>query len=158
MNFFAKSINMIHAVSFSWSDQDKMKAAFAIRQKVFVEEQQVDAREEYDEFEQTSVHYLVYVDDTPVGTARWRITKDGIKLERFAVLKPYRNRNAGRAVLLKVLGDVLPLKKKTYMNAQVTAMNFYKREGFVAEGDLFLECNIAHYKMVYPEGVQEINS
>ncbi|MEO8086388.1 MAG: GNAT family N-acetyltransferase [Bacteroidota bacterium] len=139
---------MNRAISFSFSDQKNMDAAFAIRQEVFVVEQQVDKSEEYDEFEQSSIHYLVFVDDKPVGTARWRITKDGIKLERFAVLKEYRNAKAGRTVLLKVMEDVIPLGRKIYMNAQITAMKFYEREGFVAEGEMFVEANIQHYRMV----------
>jgi predicted GNAT family N-acyltransferase len=139
---------MRQAVSFSWSDKEKMDMAYHIRRKVFVEEQQVDESEEYDEFEQTSIHYLVYVNDKAAGTARWRITRDGIKLERFAVLKEYRNALAGKTVLLKVLEDVIPLRKKIYLNAQVAAMNFYQREGFVAEGEMFMECNISHYRMV----------
>ena len=144
LNYF----QMNHAISFSYSDKEHMDAAFSIRQKVFVDEQQVDAREEYDEFEETSIHYLVFTDGNPVGTARWRITKHGIKLERFAVLKEFRNAKAGRTVLLKVLEDVVPLGKKIYMHAQEAAMNFYLREGFVPEGDLFMEANIRHYKMV----------
>ena len=138
----------LRVISFSFSDRQHTDIAFAIRRKVFVEEQLVDEREEYDEFEQTSIHYLVFADGKPVGTARWRITKEGIKLERFAVLKEFRNAKAGRAVLMKVLEDVVPLNKKIYMHAQVPAMNFYLREGFVTEGDLFMECNIKHYKMV----------
>ena len=141
---------MNQTISFSFADKKHMDAAFAIRQKVFVEEQMVDKREEYDEFEVSSIHYLAFVNDRPVGTARWRITGDGIKLERFAVLKEFRNAKAGRSILMKVLEDVRPLGKKIYLNAQVTAMNFYRREGFVAEGELFVEANIDHYKMVLP--------
>ena len=139
---------MLNTISFSFADKKNMDSAFDIRKKVFVTEQEVDESEEYDEFEPTSIHYLVFVDETPVGTARWRITENGIKLERFAVLKEYRNVKAGRTVLLKVLKDVIPLDKKIYLNAQVTAMKFYEREGFVAEGEMFMECNIRHYKMV----------
>lgn len=50
---------MKYAISFSFSDKEHMDAAFAIRQKVFVAEQEVDPAEEYDEFEQSSIHYLV---------------------------------------------------------------------------------------------------
>ena len=139
---------MLNTISFSFADKKNMDSAFAIRKKVFVTEQEVDESEEYDEFEPTSIHYLVFVDETPVGTARWRITENGIKLERFAVLKEYRNVKAGRTVLLKVLKDVIPLDKKIYLNAQVTAMKFYEREGFVAEGEMFVEANIQHYRMV----------
>jgi predicted GNAT family N-acyltransferase len=140
---------MLTTISFSYSDKQNTEVAFEIRKKVFVIEQEVDEREEYDEFEPTSIHYLVFVNEVPVGTARWRITENGIKLERFAVLKEYRNAKAGRTVLLKVLEDVIPLEKKIYLNAQVTAMKFYEREGFVAEGEMFLECNIKHFRMRY---------
>lgn len=139
----------MNAISFSYSDKKNIDMAFDIRRKVFVIEQEVEEREEYDEFEPTSIHYLVFVNEIAVGTARWRITENGIKLERFAVLKEYRNAKAGRTVLLKVLEDVKPLGKKIYLNAQVTAMKFYEREGFVSEGDIFLECNIRHYRMVW---------
>lgn len=140
---------MLKAISFSFSDKRNIDLAFEIRRKVFVVEQEVEEREEYDEFEPTSIHYLVFVNEIPAGTARWRITENGIKLERFAVLKEYRNAQAGRTVLLKVLEDVKPLEKKIYLNAQVTAMKFYEREGFVSEGEMFLECNIKHFRMRY---------
>jgi predicted GNAT family N-acyltransferase len=139
---------MIHAISFSFSDNTHMDVANEIRRKVFVEEQQVSREEEYDSFEESSIHYLVSLNDIPVGTARWRITKDGIKLERFAVLKEYRNSGAGTVILKKVLDDVIPLDKKVYLNAQLTAINFYLKAGFETEGDEFIEANIRHYKMV----------
>ena len=51
-----------------------LETAFTIRREVFVEEQRVDAREEYDEFEQSSTHFLAYKDSFPVvrpgGVAR----------------------------------------------------------------------------------------
>lgn len=140
---------MFTVTSFTTADKLPAATAFEIRQKVFVEEQKVDAREEYDEHEDESTHYLVYKDDLPVGTARWRFKEGGIKLERFAVLKEHRNSGAGAAVLAEVLKDVIPHGKQIYLNAQVTAVNFYKRAGFEAVGDLFYEANIAHYKMIY---------
>jgi len=139
---------MLRVISFSFSDQASMDLANEIRRKVFVVEQQVSREEEYDSFEESSIHYLVFVNEVPVGTARWRITKDGIKLERFAVLQEYRNSGAGTAVLKQVLKDVMPLGKKIYLNAQITAINFYLKEGFVTEGAEFIEANIRHYKMV----------
>lgn len=134
--------------SFDFSNQELAKQAFAIRQKVFVEEQKVDAREEY-EHEEESKHYLIFDDDTPVGTARWRTTENGIKLERFAVLPLHRKKGAGLLLVKKLLDDVIPLNKTIYLNSQVSAMNLYKRAGFKEEGDLFYEANIPHYKMTY---------
>ena len=140
---------MFEIKSFRSTNKHLADTAFSIRQKVFVEEQKVDAREEYDEHEEESRHYLLYKDKTPIGTARWRQTDKGVKLERFAVLQEFRKDGAGSFLVNKVLSDVKPLNKTIYLNAQVAAMNLYKRAGFKEEGDLFYEANIAHYKMVY---------
>ncbi|MEP7265247.1 MAG: GNAT family N-acetyltransferase [Bacteroidota bacterium] len=123
--------------------------AFAIREKVFVQEQKVDQREEYDSHEEESKHYLIYDDAVPVGTARWRTTSNGIKLERFAILPVHRKKGAGITLVKKVLDDVLVFNKPIYLNSQVAAMNLYRRAGFKEEGELFYEANIPHYKMTY---------
>ena len=140
---------MFKVISFNTNEKVLAQHAFSIRQKVFVEEQKVDAREEYDEHEDESKHYLLYIDDIPVGTARWRTTQNGVKLERFAVLPHFRKDGAGSFLVNAVLNDVKSLNKTIYLNAQVAAMNLYRRAGFKEEGDLFYEANIAHFKMKY---------
>jgi predicted GNAT family N-acyltransferase len=123
--------------------------ALQIRETVFVIEQKVDPVLEYDEFEESSRHYLIYLDDKPVGTARWRETTEGIKLERFAVLKGYRNKQIGAQLLKQVMKDVLLLGKQIYLHAQINALSFYEREGFSTIGDTFEEAEIIHYKMIF---------
>lgn len=135
-------------ISFTSSDIELFETACEIRRKVFVEEQQVSREEEFDEFEENSRHYLVYYDGQPVGTARWRYTDKGLKLERFAMLKEYRNKKVGSIILKRILSDVEGLSDYIYLHAQLPAVNFYAREGFVKEGPMFSECNIDHYKMV----------
>lgn len=122
---------------------------FAIRKKVFVEEQKVDEREEFDDYESNSLHYLGFFDGIPAGTARWRITREGIKLERFAVLKQYRKNGVAGAILEKVLNDTVATGVRIYLHAQITAVGFYEKYGFVKQGPLFSEAGIDHYKMVY---------
>ena len=57
------------------------QVAFAIREQVFVREQNVEKSDEYDDFEKTSTHYLAKkINGEAIGTARWRTTKEGIKL------------------------------------------------------------------------------
>lgn len=137
-----------------------LDTAFAIRRRVFVEEQLVDAREEYDEFEVTSTHFLARVDGTPSGTARWRRTANGIKLERFAVLPEHRGQGVGKALVRTVLNDVFNQQphqptinpaEQIYLHAQVSAMPLYAGFGFEAVGPMFAEAGIQHYKMVLPE-------
>jgi predicted GNAT family N-acyltransferase len=140
---------MVEIVKFKTDDKEKASIVFDIRQRVFVDEQKVSREEEYDEYEDQSMHYMLLVEKQPAGTARWRFTKDGIKLERFAILTNFRSNGAGSALVKAVLADVIPYQKMIYLNAQVPAMNLYRRAGFVEEGELFYEANIPHYKMTY---------
>ena len=131
--------------------KEGLQAAFDIRELVFVVEQEVDAAEEYDEFEDSSVHFLAKVEGTPVGTARWRFTQNGVKMERFAVLKVARGKGVGQALVAAVLGDIDQHPdtngKKKYLHAQIHAMPLYAKFGFQVVGDQFEECSILHYKM-----------
>ncbi|WP_057939298.1 GNAT family N-acetyltransferase [Algoriphagus resistens] len=130
---------------------NQLKSAFWIREQVFVLEQEVDPKEEYDEFESISKHFLACLDDKPVGTARWRVTSNGIKLERFAVLKEARGKGVGQALVAAVLEDIGgnpdTKGKIKYLHAQLTAVPLYSKFGFEKIGESFEECNIWHYKM-----------
>ncbi len=131
--------------------KEELQAAFGIRDLVFVVEQEVDASEEYDEFEDSSVHFLAKLEGTPVGTARWRFTANGVKMERFAVLQEARGQGVGQALVAAVLADMAHHPegkgKKRSLHAQIHAMPLYAKFGFQAVGDQFEECAILHYKM-----------
>ena len=135
------------------TDESALQSAFYIRDQVFVKEQNVAPKEEYDSYENLATHFLVMDGDLAVGTARWRFTKTGIKLERFAGLKSYRGRGVGGMLVKSVLEDVLKNpsnKDKTiYLHAQVTALGLYEKHGFEKVGERFMECEIAHYLMKY---------
>ncbi len=133
------------------TDKLALELVFKIRELVFVVEQQVDAAQEYDEFETSSIHFLARVDDIPVGTARWRFTEKGVKMERFAVLEAARGKGVGQALVSAVLADVdatPEAKGKTkYLHAQLSAAPLYSKFGFRKVGEIFEECNIQHYRM-----------
>lgn len=133
------------------SDKKSFEEAVAIRKLVFVFEQKVDPALEYDEFEEISTHFLAKMDGKPVGTARWRFTTHGIKLERFAVVKEVRGKGVGQALVEAVLADIAAAPessgKTKYLNAQLNAMPLYTKFGFQKVGEMFEECNIKHFKM-----------
>lgn len=139
---------MIEIKRFTFSDKELLQRSNSIRTKVFIEEQKVERELEY-EFEEEGNFFLLYFGGLPVATARWRETYKGIKLERFAMLKEYRNKGIGSKLLKAVLEDVIPLNKMIYLHSQVNAKNYYERAGFVKEGDIFVEANIEHYLMKY---------
>jgi predicted GNAT family N-acyltransferase len=139
---------MIKVIRFTIDDHEYSEQAFAIRKKVFVDEQGVDPALEYDK-EEKSHHYLLMINDKPIATARWRETEKGIKLERFAVLAEFRNRGIGELILKEMMVDVVPLGKAIYLHSQARAVSFYERNRFVKEGGMFLEAGIEHYYMKY---------
>jgi predicted GNAT family N-acyltransferase len=122
--------------------------ARSIRHRVFIVEQQVDESLEY-ENEEESMHYLLFIDETPIATARWRFTEKGIKLERFALIEEWRNRGFGSILLDKVLEDVTPLGKVIYLHSQLRAASYYERRNFTAVGKNFYEADIEHVRMYY---------
>ncbi|UCS93762.1 GNAT family N-acetyltransferase [Echinicola marina] len=128
-----------------------LEQVFKIREEVFVEEQKVDREEEYDEFEETSTHFLASLEGHAVGTARWRFTEKGVKLERFAVLKAARGKGIGQALVAAVLRDIQgnsqAKDKLLYLHGQLGAVPLYEKFGFRKVGDIFTECDIQHYKM-----------
>jgi predicted GNAT family N-acyltransferase len=143
---------MIEVKRVSFKDHELAKMAFAIRRKVFVEEEGVDPGLEYDR-EEESHHYLLLIAGKPVATARWRETEKGIKLERFAVLPEFRNRGLGQVILKEVMKDVVPLEKTIYLHSQLRAVPFYERNGFRKEGPVFYEANMGHFLMTYRQEV-----
>ena len=141
-------MHQFRIIRFNFEDKETAEMAFSVRRKVFVEEQQVDPGLEY-EHEEEATHYLVLVSEIPVATARWRKTDEGIKLERFATLKEYRNKGIGSKLLQRMLEDVIPLQLKIYLNSQLPAIRFYERHGLKKVGEKFYEADMEHFKMVY---------
>lgn len=135
-------------ISFHSNDENLFEKARNIRDLVFIQEQEVEEEEEFDEFEATSLHFLMSINGKAIGTARWRTVGEKVKLERFAVLKEHRGRKHGDALLKAVIDSATTAKKPMYLHAQLKAIPFYGREGFNQVGELFVECEIEHYKMV----------
>lgn len=132
--------------------QEDLEFAFNIRKEVFVHEQNVPEEDELDKYESIAYHYLALWKDKPVGTARWRITNNGYKLERFAVLKDYRKNGIGKALMEQMMQDIqnhpASSKKNCYLHSQIPVVPFYQAFGFQKKGDQFDECGIMHFKMV----------
>jgi predicted GNAT family N-acyltransferase len=129
------------------TDQAQLEQAFLIRRTVFVDEQNCPPELELAN-EKESTHFLATIDHQPCGACRWRKTDKGYKLERFAVLKEYRGKRVGQALLAAVLDDLPEDANYIYLNSQLGAVGLYSKFGFTKEGDQFEEAGIQHFKMV----------
>lgn len=123
-----------------------LAAAFALRTRVFVEEQGVPAELERDALDALSRHVLaVDADGQPVGAGR--IAPDG-RIGRLAVRADRRGHGIGDAMLRTLLDAARDAGlRATYLHAQLQAMTLYARAGFVAEGPRFEEAGIVHRTM-----------
>lgn len=135
-------------IPFRTGDDLLFQQAREIRDVVFIQEQQVDEQDEFDEFEDECEHFLMSFNGKAIGTARWRTIGEKVKLERFAVLKESRGKKYGDQLLQAVIQSASNQNKTMYMHAQLKAIPFYERQGFNKVGELFVECEIEHYKMV----------
>ncbi len=139
--------------------KELLEQAFKVRKLVFVKEQKVDEREEYDEFEDSATRFAALNEGKVIGTCRFRKTDKGVKLERFAVLKDARGTGAGMLLLKAALVQILktyPNETHTYyLHSQEAAVGFYRKAGFQAVGERFNEANIPHFKMIYNHSLAE---
>lgn len=130
------------------SDSDR-DACFALRMRVFVDEQGVPPWEEVDDYDETAEHFAALVGGTVAGTARLVDKGEGIgKVGRVAVEKEFRGLGLGRELMLAVMDFATERHRKLILDAQLPVMSFYERFGFVAEGPVFLDAGIEHRAMV----------
>lgn len=119
--------------------------AAALRYRVFVIEQAVPEALELDDQDPVSLHVLARCAGTAVATGR--LTPGG-KIGRLAVMAGYRGRGIGAAVLDALIGAASRRgADRVYLDAQLAAEGFYRRVGFRAAGEAFLDAGILHRRM-----------
>jgi predicted GNAT family N-acyltransferase len=124
---------------------DARAAASRIRTTVFVEEQRVPPEIEMDDMDAVSVHALAYVDGAAVGTGR--LLPDG-HIGRMAVLRGARARGVGGAILERLVEEARRRGfREAVLSAQTHALEFYRKHGFEAVGEVYEEAGIAHQEM-----------
>lgn len=117
-----------------------------VRLMVFVAEQHVPKEEELDEWDAKSRHFIARdAQHMVMGCARLLPTG---QIGRLAVLKPFRRRGVGGALLEAVLRSAKAAgMREVWMHAQTHAEGFYAAHGFALEGERFMEAGIEHIMM-----------
>jgi predicted GNAT family N-acyltransferase len=127
-----------------------------VREPVFVVEQQVPLDMEWDELDPQCRHVIARDEQhRPIGTGR--LTPEH-KIGRMAVLKEWRGRGVGEALLRALVEQARELGlPEVSLHAQVDAIGFYEKFGFEAYGERFEEAGIQHQSMrlaLAPRGVE----
>ena len=109
---------------------DLMRVA-AIRNSVYIGEQECPYSEEYDGNDLSATHLLAYLGDEPVGCLRLRFFADFAKFERMAIRKEYRKSRA--AIQLARAGFKFCQKKgyrRVYGHIHERLAPFWSKFGF----------------------------
>jgi len=127
-----------------WGDAAAL--AMPLRERVFVMEQGVPAELERDARDRHCRHAVATTAaGEVVGTGR--LLPDG-HIGRMAVAAPWRNRGIGGLMLEALVAEAARLGfREVVLNAQIDAVDFYLRHGFVPQGEIFIEAGIRHQTM-----------
>ena len=120
-----------------------------IRETVFIDEQRVPRELEFDDRDPVCLHVLVFDGDQAVGTGRLDLEYGG-KVGRVAVVGTHRRAGVGTALMERLHAIACERQHpQLWCNAQLTAVPFYERLGYVASGPMFIEAGIEHVRMSY---------
>ena len=118
-----------------------------LRHTVFVEEQNVPEELEWEGDDDDAYHWVLYEDDgSPVGTSR--LLPSGA-IGRMAILKQARGKQYGKLLLEAAINyaeNELHFHE-VFLSAQTHARDFYRKSGFIEEGEIYDEAGIPHIKM-----------
>jgi predicted GNAT family N-acyltransferase len=143
---------MIHPFTVSlvcWHDGEPLLRA--VREAVFMREQNVPADLEWDGLDEACRHVLaVSAKGDAIGCGRIIPPKgkQPARIGRLAVLPEWRGKMVGTA-LLEALLDYAHSKRyaRVMVSAQVQALHFYRRFGFEESGEEYLDAGIPHITM-----------
>jgi predicted GNAT family N-acyltransferase len=135
-----------HVEVADWSREDQRTALLDLRHTVFVQEQGVPEARERDGLDTDCWHVLARDDaGLPIGCGR--LTPEH-KIGRMAVLQEWRGGGVGRALLRELIGRARSQGwTEVALDAQVSAIGFYERDGFSVYGDVFDDAGLPHRKM-----------
>jgi predicted GNAT family N-acyltransferase len=122
--------------------------AMALRRGVFVDEQGVDARIEFDGLDAEALHLAAVGEGEVLGVLRLLFEGDRVRLGRMAVRGDRRSTGVGERLAHAAIDCARRCGvSEIYLHAQKHAVSFYAGVGFESVGPEFLEAGIAHVPM-----------
>ena len=116
-----------------------------VRTPVFIEEQFVTPEFEWDKIDADALHLLATFESQPIACLRIIHHQ---KIGRMAVLKPWRSRGLGAALLQEAI-EICKKEGGKYirLSAQTHAIDFYVKAGFKKISDEYCDVDIPHVDM-----------
>ena len=119
-----------------------------IRKNVFSNELSISESELFDENDETCDHFILFDGKNSIGSIRVLSKEKNIKLERMAILPEYRKKNYGRNAILQLIEYYrISGYSKMILDSMYYVRDFYKKSGFIEEGNVFQRVGIDHIRM-----------
>lgn len=127
-----------------WHDGEPLLRS--IREAVFIREQGIPAELEWDGLDEGCRHALaISHQGDAIGSGR--MLADG-HIGRIAVLPQWRKQKVGTAIMEALLDYARTNDyKQVEVDAQTYAIPFYRKFGFVEQGETFLDAGLPHVRM-----------
>lgn len=134
----------VHILPVDWMTHKE--ALQAIRGAVFIEEQGVPKEIEWDGEDDVSHHFMA-INEAGQRVGCGRLLPNG-RIGRMAVLPEYRGQGIGRQILDAAVARASELGfRRVTLHAQLAVVDFYRKAGFLPEGNEFSEAGIQHQAM-----------
>lgn len=134
--------------------KEELNLGFALRIKVFVEEQKVPVELELDEKDnsENTVHIGYFNDNKLIGVARIiDLNRDVVHIGRVAIDKNYRGKGIGRELIIgceNIAKQILKKEVIIELSSQIQAEKFYESLGYNRVNDtIYLDAGIEHVDM-----------
>jgi predicted GNAT family N-acyltransferase len=140
---------MPYTVRYASTEADR-EAAYALRRRVFEEEQNVPRPLDRDAADHQANHVVAFDEaGNCVGTGRF-VRRDNrvVQIGRMAVDAAHRRHGVG-ALVMEALERMAVLRGiiEVVLHAQLPSVKFFERRGYQQEGETFLEEGVPHIRM-----------
>jgi predicted GNAT family N-acyltransferase len=127
---------------------DINEAISNIRREVFMEEQGISEKNEFEGGEDAYIHFCIFDNSILIGYIRILINDSVLHVGRVAVKYQYRKQGVGKAIM--IYAEEFGRNNgctSVILNAQMQAKGFYSKLGYFVKGEVFKEAGIDHIQM-----------
>ncbi|MBG3012263.1 GNAT family N-acetyltransferase [Proteus faecis] len=149
--------------SFSQLTTDELYAILALRNQVFICEQQC-AYQDLDGVDQNTLHLFAKEEDSQQLIAYARLLPQGIAFKEASIGRVIvAQKQRGRGIAHQLIKEAIATTCHQFnthtikIMAQVYLVSFYQSHGFVIDSETYLEDNIPHIDMVLVQSVQSMS-
>ena len=137
----------IHLLKLNFKDNN-FSIIRNVRKNVFADELGISESKLFDEYDETCDHFILFDGKNAVGSVRFMLYEKTIKLERMAILQEYRKNSYGKNSILQLREFYNSLGyTQIFLDSIYSVMGFYKKCGFLEQGEIFRRVGIDHIRM-----------